>query len=145
MSKKKKKPFKLFIPMQEILKKKKKKELLTLIVVVVVFEGVHKVLHQLPEPAAPQHEPHRQQALQLRCLWQKLLAGANPEETPTHSHIHTGATQARTKTGTVSLHFVFNYIPLKSKGSILISHLQGLCKVLKCMQTFILTFRSGIC
>ena len=81
-----------------------------ILIVVVVFEGVHKVLHQLPEPAAPQHEPHRHQALQLRCLWQKLLAGANPEETPTHSHIHTGATQARTQTGMVSLYcFIMTY------------------------------------
>lgn len=65
-------------------------------------EGLHKVLHQLAEPAAPQHEPHGQQALQLWCLWQKLLPGSHPEETPTHSHIDTTSPQAWPQTGTSS-------------------------------------------
>lgn len=80
--------------------------------IVVVFEGVCKVVHKLPEPAAPQHEPHRQQALQLQCLWQEILTGTHPEETPTHSHISTASSQAWTQTSTVQLLFVFE-IPLE--------------------------------
>jgi len=71
--------------------------------------GLLKVLHELPEPAAPQHEPHGQQTLQLRCLWQKLLPGGHPEETPAYPHIDAASTQAWTQTGK---------IPLKFKGSI---------------------------
>lgn len=59
-----------------------------------------EVLHQLPEPAAPQYGPHGQQALQLRRLWQKLLPGSHAEETPAHSLVDAASAQAWTQTGT---------------------------------------------
>lgn len=95
-------------------------------------EGVHKVLHQLPEPAAPQHEPHGQQALQLRCLWQELLAGSHPEETPTHSHINTASAQAWTQAGTVSTIFFL----LKNNGYIKFSILTNICYVQMILRDF---------
>lgn len=72
-----------------------------------------EVLHQLPEPAAPQYGPHGQQALQLRRLWQKLLPGSHAEETPAHSLVDAAFAQARTQTG-ASRFIVF--LSLRFKG-----------------------------
>lgn len=69
------------------------------------FEGVHKVIHQFPEPSAAQHEPHGEQAVLLWCLWEKLLAVGNAEETPADSHFNASPAQKRTQTGTVFLLF----------------------------------------
>lgn len=72
-------------------------------------KGMPEVLHQLPEPAAPQYGPHRQQALQLRRLWQELLPGSHAEETPAHPLVDAASAQAWTQAGTSRLAVLHQY------------------------------------